>query len=107
MLTKPLAYAVVIFRTNSEHIFVMESDDYEQCFTRWDGLKNLWQESAKGLIPFVLTDPVVTAFSPSMIYEISIIPNTSISNSSNNSKMPNPYQQSGNAMYPGYDLMNR
>lgn len=69
-----LVYGVVIFRTDGEHISVLEDPNYDKCFECWKKIQGDWAVSAKEQQPFVLLSPVVTAFAPALIYEIKLIP---------------------------------
>jgi len=90
MSNKTMVYQVVLLRTNGDHISILESDNYDKCYERWKELHTLWTACAKEVKPFVLEEPVVTAFSPSMIYEINLIPMSQQPTASN---AHNPYQK--------------
>lgn len=74
MAKEKLVYGVIVFRSDGQHIQAIESTDYDKCYERWKALQSEWAVAAKEQRPFVLEDPVVTAFAPSMIYEIKLIP---------------------------------
>jgi len=82
-------YAVLVLRTDQDHIIVLESPDYEKCYNIWEDLIGKWTQAAKDGIPFKLSEPQVTAFSPGMITEIKLIPVSQI----NQNKVHNPYYQ--------------
>lgn len=90
MAKEKMVYAVIIFRRDSEHIQVIESTDYDKCYEKWKSLQLEWTASAKEQRPFILEDPVITAFTPSVIYEIKLIP---VMSEEMISKSHNPYQQ--------------
>lgn len=90
MTKQAMVYQVVILRTNGDHISILESDSYDKCYERWKELHTLWTACAKEIKPFVLEEPVVTAFNPSMIYEINLVP---VSTQSSSSNAHNPYQK--------------
>jgi hypothetical protein len=69
-----MVYQVVIFRSDQEHIRVLESASYDECYDRWKSVQQEWALAAKEQRPFVLEAPVVTAFSPSMIFEVALLP---------------------------------
>lgn len=112
MTKDKMVYSVIIFRSDEKHIIVLESNDYNKCYEKWKFLQNAWVDSAKETKPFVLEDPIVTAFAPSLIYEIKVIP-VMAEEMANNSH--NPYQQRMNQngfmnTFPGasgMDLLSR
>jgi len=87
---QPMVYGVVIFRSDQQHIIVIESPDYDKCMEVWKKVHEEWAGSAKDLRPFILIDPIVTAFAPSMIYEVKLMPMISQDMAE---KSHNPYQQ--------------
>lgn len=74
MAKTQLIYNVLVCRTDGQHIVAIESSDYDKCFAKWVDLHKVWSTAAKEQTPFVLVDPVVTAFAPAMVYEIKLIP---------------------------------
>jgi len=86
---KKILYSVIILRTDGEHVIVLESDNYDDCFEKWNQLQTLWQESSTENKPYVLKEPVVTAFHPILIKEITLRPITK----SPISKYENPYKK--------------
>lgn len=66
-------YGVIIHRRTTP-LVVLESDDFEECKKLWEELQDQWVKASKELVPFVLKTPVMTAFEPALIYEISLIP---------------------------------
>lgn len=83
-------YGVWILRSDNEHITALETDKYDKAHELWLKLSDTWEDAVKNNKPFRLTAPVVTAFSPSLIVEITIRPLTA---SAEESKYQNPYQQ--------------
>lgn len=82
-------YMVQILRRDQNHLEVISSADFNKCLERWKELHQLWAESSKEEKPFVLEDPILTAFQPGLITEIRLIPiNADMQNQSNN-----PYQK--------------
>lgn len=75
-MEEKLTYAVIIIRKDGNHIIALESEDYDACHDRWKSLVEQWHK--KGGIenpgPFVIEDPIVTAFEPGLISSITIKP---------------------------------
>lgn len=84
-----VVYTVLILKRDQNHITVVESEDFSVCRSKWVTLHTQWQECHKEGKVFVLEDPVLSAFEPGMIYEISLVPKTSTMNISSD----NPYQK--------------
>lgn len=84
-----MVYGVIVCRTDGEHIIAMEDPNYDKCFKRWEELHNQWTAATKEQHPFVMTAPVVTAFSPAMVYEVKLVP----INQENAANANNPYYQ--------------
>lgn len=82
-------YEVLIIKRDQNHIVVMSVPSYDKCYEKWTELLKIWTEALKDKIPFVLKDPVVTAFDPGLIMEISIMPVMKVAES----KYDNPYQK--------------
>lgn len=105
--TEKLIYALIILRKDGDHINVMEDSNYEKCYERWETLHTEWSTCSKEIRPFILKDPIVTAFEPILISEIAIRPllPESVINSDN------PYQkkmmQSGLSGMQNSDLLSR
>jgi len=87
---KDLVYAVLVLRTDQNHITVLESNNYDECFNCWSEMTNKWSKAAKEGVPFELSNPIVTAFSPGMITEITLVP---VTTQDIQSKSHNPYYQ--------------
>lgn len=113
MAKEKMVYGVVVCRTDGNHIQIIESTDYDKCYECWNTMQFEWTTASKEQRPFRLEDPVVTAFSPSMIYEIKLIPVMTEEMSQTASK--NPYaqrmsQQGLSQTFPsagGIDLLSR
>lgn len=88
-----MVYGVIICRSDAQHIIVMEDPNYDKCFKVWEDLHSRWTTAAKEQHPFVLTQPLVTAFAPSMIYEIKLVP---MNTEENASQSHNPYYKAMN-----------
>ncbi len=72
--TEEVIYQTLILRRDGNHIAVIESVEFEKCYAMWEQLQNQWAECAKEVKPFVIKDPVLTAFEPGLIYEITLRP---------------------------------
>lgn len=83
-------YQVIIFRRDGNHLKGFESDDFDEAKEKWQELQAQWVEKFKETQPFVLEDPVVTAFDPGLILEISVLPVTE------QKKSNNPYKKEMN-----------
>ena len=86
---KQEVYAVWVMRRDQAHIVVMETSSFEEADKVWQDLNTRWTTALKEQVPFVVRAPIVTAFDPGLIYEISLLPYGSSTNVSND----NPYQQ--------------
>ena len=113
MAQAKMVYEVVILRQDGNHLSIIQSTDYDKCYEKWKALQTEWTNSVKEQKPFILEDPVVTAFSPSMIYEIKLIPIMAEDLAQSSTK--NPYAQKMNQngfgqTFPGasgIDLLTR
>ena len=106
-----MVYSVVIMRTDGQHIDLTPTADYDKCYVMWKQLSDEWKDAAKEQRPFILTDPLVTAFAPALIYEIRLFP---VSTQEMASNTHNPYnkkmQEEGfGRTFPGqgHDLLSR
>ena len=107
-LTK--VYQVVILRTNGDHLSILETDNFQQCFSKWEELHTQWQECVKNNCPYIIQEPIITAFTPSMIYEISVVPVAPRDmNKTHNPYERQMYEQGFGKTFPGqgYDLLDR
>jgi hypothetical protein len=82
-------YEVWIVKYNDEPISVISTDKYDAAYERWEQLKDIWVNAIKDKVPFVLTKPIVTAFDPGTIKEVTLRPVMKMTES----KYENPYQQ--------------
>ena len=87
---KKQLYEVWIIRYNDEPISILATDKYDTAYERWTELKDIWINAIKEKIPFVLEKPLVTAFDPGTIKEVTVRPVMKVAES----KYENPYQQS-------------
>lgn len=67
-------YTVLVLRKDGDNITAVESADFEECYKVWEELQGKWTEAVKEVKPFVLKDPILTAFEPGLIYEITLRP---------------------------------
>jgi len=81
-------YEVVILRLDGQHIVAVRTDNYDECYEKWQKLHAEWTETSNENRPFVLMEPVITAFNPTLIKEITLIPVVE----QTASKYNNPYQ---------------
>ncbi len=104
-----LVYAVLILRTDGQHLEIVSSTNYDKCFEVWKKLTEEWTTSVKEQKPFIVEDPVITAFSPSLIYEVKLIPVVSedIVGRSNNPYSKKMYDEGFGKTFPthGRDLI--
>lgn len=98
-----MVYAVVVLRTDGDHITVIESPDYDKCYEKWKMLQNEWATASKEQRPFTLEDPIVTAFNPSLTYEIRLIPvmPETMANKNNNPYAQRMGQEGFGRTFPG------
>lgn len=69
-----LKYGVYVLKRSEDHIAVLETDKYDDAYNLWVELKDRWAVSIKEQKPFELTAPIVTAFDPGLVYEITVRP---------------------------------
>ena len=107
-----MIYGVIVFRSDQQHVTVLESADYDACYEKWKLIQQEWTSAAKEQRPFILEAPVVTAFAPSMIYEIALLPVMTKELADKASRNPYASQMSEkgfNRTFPGagQDLLSR
>ena len=83
-------YGLFILKRDGEHIVVSESDNYDEVFESWKNLKDQWTSCVQESKPFELIKPVVTAFDPNLIYEITVKP---VVETTATNKNYNPYRE--------------
>lgn len=71
---KEVVYETLILRRDGQHIVAIQSTEFEKCYQKWEALHTQWQECAKEVKPFIVKDPILTAFEPGLIYEILLQP---------------------------------
>src|SRR6266478_10032833 len=82
-------YEVIMIRSDGNHITAKSTDNYDVCFEAWKILVDKWENAVTKKIPFSITEPIVSAFDPGLVMEISIRPLMKVSES----KYDNPYQK--------------
>lgn len=82
-------YEVWIVKYQDEPISVLTTDKYDESYEKWKSLTETWTVALKDKMPFVVTNPVVTAFDPGTVKEITVRPVMKTTES----KYENPYQQ--------------
>ena len=85
---KSQAYGALILKRDGDFIVAIESDNYDEVYETWQKLKDQWAECVKESKPFELTSPIVTAFDPNLIYEITVKPVVETASNKHN----NPYK---------------
>lgn len=82
-------YGVWILRRDGDHIQISETTKYDEAFQEWDKMQKEWALCVQETRPFVLTSPMVAAFEPSLIYEITLRPVVETTSNTNH----NPYKK--------------
>lgn len=72
----PKYYELYIKRKNEDHLSIEIGEDFTKLKSAWERLHKEWTESISEKRPFVIETPVVTAFDPGLINEISLAPYT-------------------------------
>ncbi len=86
---KKQIYEVWIVKYTDEPISILTTDKYDESYERWKILTDIWVAALKDKTPFIITSPIVTAFDPGTVKEITVRPTIKIAES----KYENPYQQ--------------
>jgi hypothetical protein len=86
---KKQIYEVWILRHDEQHICCSSEMNYDKCFENWEKLVRDWKVSLSEKSPFSMNTPVITAFDPGLIKEITLRPVIQIAES----KYDNPYQK--------------
>lgn len=86
---KKQLYEVWIVKHNDEPIIAMNTNQYDKSFEKWKELTDAWVNALRDKTPFILNSPIVTAFDPGAVKEITIRPVMEVAES----KYANPYQQ--------------
>jgi hypothetical protein len=86
-------YGLFILKRDGDHISVLETDNYDEVFESWKQLKDQWTSCVQDSKPFELLKPIVTAFDPNLIYEITVKP---VVETTASSKNYNPYREQMN-----------
>ena len=86
---KKQIYEVWLIRHNDEPISALSTDVYDKAYEKWKELTDAWVNAINNKTPFILTSPIVTAFDPGAVKEITVRPVMAVTES----KYDNPYQQ--------------
>ena len=95
-----LIYQVLIIRRDGTHIMAFETKDFEESKQRWRSLTDNWLKSLKEETTFELEEPIITAFDPGLIQEVTIAP------VEEQSKETNPYKANTQQNGLGTSLQN-
>jgi hypothetical protein len=77
-------YVVLILKRTGDHVQVLETDNFDKAHSLWKELLEKWETCHKETKAFVLETPIVTAFEPGQITEITVMPVTKQKSDSNN-----------------------
>jgi len=88
-MSDKLKYSVLVLKRDQEHISVVETDSFDEADKLWQSLKDKWTTCLHEQKPFELRKPIITAFDPGLIYEITVRPVSDVVKNPDN-----PYQQS-------------
>jgi hypothetical protein len=83
-------YAVYILKRDNSHITAIETKSFDEAHNLWKELRDKWTKAIKETLPFELSKPIITAFDPGLIYEITLKPVIEITDTINPN---NPYHQ--------------
>lgn len=86
---KKQLYDIVIIKHDNNHIIALSTDNYDKCFETWKSLVAKWEESITKKSPYSMVEPIVTAFDPGLIKEITLRPVMEVPES----RYDNPYQK--------------
>lgn len=92
-MEQKIKYNVIVMKKAQDHIFMIETENYDEAYKVWKETKDKWTNAIKEQIPFELESPIVTAFDPGMIYEITLVPIEAATNVNSN----NPYKRNAQA----------
>ena len=87
--TSKMEYELWILRNDENHILVDESEDFDKLHETWKELHSKWKQCSDENAPYILEDPIVTAFNPILIREITI----TIKQSARKINSNNPYER--------------
>ena len=102
-------YLVKLVRIDGNTVDLVETNDFSRAKEVWKGFYEQWAESSAERKPFVIEEPCdngfITAFDPSLIQEIMILPLSKVP------ETDNPYKRRMNKeglgpMMSGTDLMD-
>lgn len=95
-----MIYQVLIIRRDGSCINAFESEEFDKSKERWKELKDQWVKNLKEQTAFELEEPIVTAFDPGLISEVTIAP------VQEQHKENNPYKERMNRNGLGDSLQN-
>jgi hypothetical protein len=67
-----LTYGVWLLKRDQNHIPVLETQNFEEADKLWVELKDRWTTCLHEEKPFELRSPIITAFDPGLIYEVTV-----------------------------------
>ena len=88
-MTTKMTYGVWLLKRDQDHIQVLETQSFEEADKLWVELKDRWAVCLHEEKPFELRKPIITAFDPGLIYEVTVRP---LSASEPDKNIDNPYQ---------------
>lgn len=71
---KELTYLVRIVRIDERVIDLVETDDFSEAKGIWQKAHEQWTLAVSERRPFLVVEPIVTAFDPSLIREVIVFP---------------------------------
>jgi hypothetical protein len=102
MSEQKIKYGVYVLKKSQDHISVKETESYDEAFAIWVELKERWAMCIKEQKPFEIVKPIVTAFDPGMIYEVTLRPVPQVAASLGNNPYAAQAQQQGfGSMFSG------
>lgn len=88
-MSNKITYGVWLLKRDQDHIQVLETEKFDEADKLWLELKDRWTMCLHEEKPFELRSPIITAFDPGLIYEVTVRPMTMNSSDKNSD---NPYQ---------------
>lgn len=83
------SYGLYVLRKDEQHLEIVVSSNYDEVFERYKEVKSQWAQAIKDKTPFEILKPIVTAFDPGLVYEITI----KLITETPSSRYDNPYQK--------------
>ena len=106
MNTKKEKYLIAILRKDGNHVFDLETENFEEAKKQWSKLIEYWESCIKEHKPFIVTTTQISAFDPSLIYEIVIRPSTTLESDSSNPYKKRMMNNGLNKMFGGPDILD-